>query len=118
MDAFSAVKRFGDLLPESVVRFWNDFRDHRSESDFLTENGGHKLDGNSYVLNDLLQHLIGLLRFLQRGGVEAIHDYSVGEYWNDQRLDVFWGAVAAALEEGHGLCCAVESLRSARGDSE
>jgi hypothetical protein len=55
------------------------------------------------VLDDVFQHLIRLFRFFQRRSVEAVHHYTVGEYGNYQRLEIFGSAEAAAFQKGHGL---------------
>src|SRR5580700_2289138 len=69
---------------------------------------------HNHVLDNLAQHLIGLLGFFQGRSIASVDDHTVGEDRNGERLEVFWSAEAAAVEEGHGLRRAVKRLRSAR----
>src|SRR5260370_27695788 len=76
------------------------------------------LHGYWHALNDLPQHLLGLLGFFQGGSVERTHYHAVGENGDNQGLEIFGRAIIVALEEGHGLGGSVEHLRASGRYSE
>ena len=76
------------------------------------------LDRHCNILDNFLEHLVRLLRLLQRRSIEIIDDDAVGEDWNHKWLEIFRRAERPAFQEGHRLSGAVEGLRSSGGNSQ
>src|ERR1700691_3802844 len=82
--------------------------------------GGFPLPSNwhNHILHNLAQHLIRLLGFLQRRGIASVDHHAMGKDRHGKWLEVFRNTEAAAVEERHGLGCAIERLRPARRNSQ
>src|SRR5579864_7766005 len=72
------------------------------------------LHRHSHVLHDLTQHLIGLLRFLQRRSIASVDYHAMRKDRHRERLEVFGSAEAAAIQERQRLRRAIKRLRPAR----
>ena len=81
MRTLTAQKRLRDLLAGCVVGVWYDLRNHGTTNSLMKDPTGLNwtradvLDRYGYVLDNLPQHLIRLLRLLQRRSVETVDDH-------------------------------------------